>query len=139
MRRFSDLTEQQILALAISNEEEDSRIYRGFSEGLRERFPDSAKVFDEMAARHRQPGGANDARTAYLWDELAGARRQLARLVVRGPGAFRSSEYAAALDRARAENDRAHSERTESYQCQIARKDYADCAVGETSQRSRRE
>jgi rubrerythrin len=49
MRRFSDLTEQQILALAISNEEEDSRIYRGFAEGLREQFPASAKVFDEMA------------------------------------------------------------------------------------------
>ena len=49
MRRFSDLTEQQILALAISNEEEDSRIYRGFAEGLRAKFPASAKVFDEMA------------------------------------------------------------------------------------------
>ncbi|MGZ5837456.1 MAG: iron exporter MbfA [Xanthobacteraceae bacterium] len=49
MRRFSDLTEQQILALAISNEEEDSRIYRGFAEGLRDQFPSSAKVFDEMA------------------------------------------------------------------------------------------
>jgi erythrin-vacuolar iron transport family protein len=56
MQRFSDLSEQQILALAISNEEEDSRIYRGFAEGLREQFPSSAQVFDEMAAeesRHR--------------------------------------------------------------------------------------
>lgn len=49
MKRFSDLTEQEVLALAITNEEEDSRIYRGFSEGLREQFPASAKVFDEMA------------------------------------------------------------------------------------------
>ncbi len=49
MKRFSELTEQQVLALAISNEEEDSRIYRGFAEGLREQFPASAKVFDEMA------------------------------------------------------------------------------------------
>src|SRR4249919_3350835 len=49
VKRFSDLTEQQILALAISNEEEDSRIYRGFAEGLRVQFPASAKVFDEMA------------------------------------------------------------------------------------------
>ena len=47
--RFSDLTEQEVLALAITNEEEDSRIYRGFAEGLREQFPASAKVFDEMA------------------------------------------------------------------------------------------
>ena len=56
MRRFSDLTEQQILALAISNEEEDSRIYRGFAEGLRQKYAASAKVFDEMAdeeVRHR--------------------------------------------------------------------------------------
>ena len=49
MKRFSDLTEQEVLALAITNEEEDSRIYRGFAEGLREKFPASAKVFDEMA------------------------------------------------------------------------------------------
>ena len=56
MKRFADLTEQEILALAISNEEEDSRIYRGFAEGLRERYPASAKVFEEMAEeeiRHR--------------------------------------------------------------------------------------
>jgi erythrin-vacuolar iron transport family protein len=49
VKRFSDLTEQEILALAITNEEEDSRIYRGFAEGLREQFPASANVFDEMA------------------------------------------------------------------------------------------
>jgi rubrerythrin len=57
VKRFSDLTEQEILALAITNEEEDSRIYRGFAEGLREQFPASAKVFDEMAeeeVRHRE-------------------------------------------------------------------------------------
>jgi rubrerythrin len=49
VKRFSDLTEQEVLALAITNEEEDSRIYRGFAEGLRQQFPSSAKVFDEMA------------------------------------------------------------------------------------------
>ena len=56
MKRFAELTEQEILALAISNEEEDSRIYRGFAEGLREAFPASAKLFDAMAdeeVRHR--------------------------------------------------------------------------------------
>jgi rubrerythrin len=56
VKRFSDLTEQEILALAISNEEEDSRIYRGFAEGLREQYAASAKVFNEMAdeeVRHR--------------------------------------------------------------------------------------
>ena len=50
MKRFTDLNEQEVLALAISNEEDDSRIYRGFAEGLRQQFPASAKVFDEMAA-----------------------------------------------------------------------------------------
>ena len=56
MKRFSDLSEQEILALAITNEEEDSRIYRGFAEGLRQNYAASAKVFDEMAeeeVRHR--------------------------------------------------------------------------------------
>jgi rubrerythrin len=56
VKRFADLSEQEILALAITNEEEDSRIYRGFAEGLRETFAASAKVFDEMAdeeVRHR--------------------------------------------------------------------------------------
>lgn len=56
MKRFSELSEQEILALAISSEDEDSRIYRGFAQGLRDSFPASAKVFDEMAdeeVRHR--------------------------------------------------------------------------------------
>jgi rubrerythrin len=48
-RRFADLSEQESLALAVSNEEEDYRIYRGLAEGLRENYPASAKVFDEMA------------------------------------------------------------------------------------------
>ncbi len=56
VKRFAELSEQEILALAITNEEEDSRIYRGFAEGLREKYAASAKVFDEMAeeeVRHR--------------------------------------------------------------------------------------
>ena len=56
MMRFSDLSEQEILALAISSEEEDSKIYRDFAQGLREQYPASAKVFDELAdeeVRHR--------------------------------------------------------------------------------------
>jgi rubrerythrin len=56
VKSFAELSEQEILALAISNEDEDSRIYRGFAEGLRESFPASAKVFVEMAdeeVRHR--------------------------------------------------------------------------------------
>jgi rubrerythrin len=56
VKRFADLTEQEILALAISNEEEDSRIYRSFAEGLRKDYAASASMFDEMAdeeVRHR--------------------------------------------------------------------------------------
>ncbi|WP_338549753.1 iron exporter MbfA [Roseovarius phycicola] len=56
-RRFSDLTEQEVLALAISSEEDDARIYRSYAEMLRDDFPDTAKVFDGMAKEedtHRQ-------------------------------------------------------------------------------------
>ena len=58
MRNFSDLTEREVLALAIANEEEDNRIYTDIAEGLREEYPGSAKVFTEMAEeesehRHR--------------------------------------------------------------------------------------
>jgi len=54
VKRFADLSEQEVLALAITNEEEDSRIYRGFAQGLRDQFPASAKVFDEMAEEEVQ-------------------------------------------------------------------------------------
>jgi len=56
-RRFSDLSEQEVLALAISSEEDDARIYRSYGARLRAEFPDTAKVFDGMAAEedgHRQ-------------------------------------------------------------------------------------
>ena len=48
-KRFKDLSEQEIIALAISSEEDDARIYRGYAENLREEYPDSAAVFDGMA------------------------------------------------------------------------------------------
>jgi rubrerythrin len=48
-RRFSELSEQEILALAISSEEDDGRIYRSYAEMLREDYPDTARVFDGMA------------------------------------------------------------------------------------------
>lgn len=49
-KAFKDLTEREILAVAISQEEEDGRIYGDFVEGLRETYPASAKMFEEMAA-----------------------------------------------------------------------------------------
>ncbi len=53
MKNFADLTEREVLAVAISSEEEDSRIYMSFAEDLAERYPDSAKMFEEMAEEER--------------------------------------------------------------------------------------
>jgi rubrerythrin len=50
MRRFNDLSERKVLALAIANEEEDGRIYADYAEHLRENYPDSAAMFDDMSA-----------------------------------------------------------------------------------------
>ncbi|MBN9251663.1 MAG: rubrerythrin family protein, partial [Mesorhizobium sp.] len=48
-RSFDTLSEQEILALAISSEEDDGRIYRAYADGLEKDFPHSAKVFEGMA------------------------------------------------------------------------------------------
>ncbi|HEX5411327.1 MAG TPA: ferritin family protein [Terriglobia bacterium] len=58
MRDFKSLSEREVLALAISLEEEDERVYADLAEGLRENFPASAKVFEGMRVeesghRHR--------------------------------------------------------------------------------------
>jgi len=53
MRNFADLTEREVLAVAISGEEEDSRIYMSFAEDLAERYPESAKIFEEMAEEEK--------------------------------------------------------------------------------------
>lgn len=49
-KRFDDLSEQEILALAISSEEDDARIYESYANTLREDYPDTALIFDDMAA-----------------------------------------------------------------------------------------
>jgi rubrerythrin len=54
MKTFSELGEREILALAISSEEEDGRIYADFADGLRQSYPDSARMFDDMAAEENQ-------------------------------------------------------------------------------------
>src|SRR4051812_9570947 len=58
MRTFESLSEQEILALAISLEEEDARIYGDFAEGLKPDAPATAAVLQAMIAeedghRHR--------------------------------------------------------------------------------------
>src|SRR5467141_1021207 len=52
MKTFGSLTEQEVLALAISLEEEDARIYEDFADGLQENYPEQAKKFREM--RHEE-------------------------------------------------------------------------------------
>src|SRR6516225_6661701 len=48
LKRFKDLTEREILALAITSEEEDGRIYGEFADALRESYPATAEMFEEM-------------------------------------------------------------------------------------------
>jgi rubrerythrin len=61
-RRFSNLSEQEVLALAVSSEEDDARIYRWYAERLRRDYPGSARALDAMAAEE-------DAHRAELIDE----------------------------------------------------------------------
>ena len=49
-RRFTDLSEAEVLALAISSEEDDARIYASYAEQLRHDYPATAQMFDTMAA-----------------------------------------------------------------------------------------
>lgn len=53
-RRFRDLSEQDILALAISSEEDDARIYRTYADMLRADYPASAAIFDGMAVEENE-------------------------------------------------------------------------------------
>ncbi|WP_339636587.1 iron exporter MbfA [uncultured Sulfitobacter sp.] len=53
-KRFKDLSEQEVLALAISSEEDDARIYRDYAERLRDEYPDSAAIFDGMAEEENE-------------------------------------------------------------------------------------
>lgn len=54
MRDFDELSEKEILALAISSEEEDGRVYADFAETLRSDYPATAKVFTEMAVEESE-------------------------------------------------------------------------------------
>jgi rubrerythrin len=47
-KNFKDLSEAEILALAISNEEMDGRIYADFAARLKDNYPATAEVFKEM-------------------------------------------------------------------------------------------
>src|SRR5712675_1747990 len=49
-KNFRDLSEQEILALAIGSEETDARIYADFAAGLKADYPATAQIFTEMEA-----------------------------------------------------------------------------------------
>ena len=75
MRNFSELTEREVLALAIANEEEDGRIYADIAEGLREDYPASANLFTEMGAEE----GEHRRRLIELFQEKFGEHIPLIR------------------------------------------------------------
>jgi len=57
MKKFEELTEREVLALAIALEEEDERVYADFAEGLRQDYPATASMFQGMReeeSRHRR-------------------------------------------------------------------------------------
>src|SRR5258708_38595554 len=54
LKKFRDLSEREILALAISSEEEDGRIYGEFADALRESYPATAQMFEGM---HEEEAG----------------------------------------------------------------------------------
>ena len=58
MRNFDDLSEREMLALAIANEEEDGRIYADFADGLRENYPASAKSSSTWRRRRTSTAAA---------------------------------------------------------------------------------
>ncbi len=69
---FDELSEAEILALAISSEEDDARIYAAYAEMLREEFPASAAVFDGMVEeenehRHRLIGAFEKKNSAAIF------------------------------------------------------------------------
>src|SRR5215467_903384 len=53
-RKFKELSEREILAVAITLEEQDGRIYADFADGLRETYPATAKLFEEMREEESQ-------------------------------------------------------------------------------------
>ncbi len=75
MKNFNELTEREILALAISLEEEDERVYADFAEGLRQDYPASASVFGAM----RQEESEHRRRLIELYQQKFGEHIPLVR------------------------------------------------------------
>src|SRR5882762_949263 len=75
LKKFKDLTEREILALAISSEEEDGRIYGEFADALRESYPATAEMFEGM----REEGVVHGDRLVAMFKEGLGERIPLIR------------------------------------------------------------
>jgi len=76
MKKFEELTEREVLALAIALEEEDERVYADFAEGLRQDYPATASMFDGM--REEESGHRRRLLELFqtLADKLRGEDRQ---------------------------------------------------------------
>src|SRR4051794_11949762 len=75
MKNFDSLSEREVLALAISLEEEDERVYADFAEGLRENYPASAQIFEGM----RREESGHRRRLLNLYQEKFGEHIPLIR------------------------------------------------------------
>src|SRR6266849_9685348 len=74
-KQFKDLTAREILALAISLEEEDARIYGDFADGIRQEYPATAKLFEDMIEEESE----HRARLIELYRERFGQHMPLIR------------------------------------------------------------
>ncbi|MBX3598103.1 MAG: rubrerythrin family protein [Rhizobiaceae bacterium] len=144
-RDFNSLTEQEILALAISSEEDDGRIYRAYADGLREQYPDSAKIFEEMAEEedgHRRE--LIDIHRARFGDSIPLIRREHVRgfyerkpdWLVHPLGIDKVRNQAAEMERQAERFYRAAAERTEDA---ATRKLLGDLAIAEHGHEGRAE
>ena len=77
MRDFDSLSEQEILALAISLEEEDARVYDDYAAGLRDRYPKSAEMFETM--REQEAGHRHRLIEAFAIASASTSRSSVAR------------------------------------------------------------
>jgi rubrerythrin len=75
MRRFESLSEREILALAISLEEDDERIYSDIADGLRENYPSTAEMFEGM----REEESGHRRRLIEIFEKRFGAHIPLLR------------------------------------------------------------
>lgn len=76
-RRLDSLSEQEVLALAISSEEDDARIYLAYADRLKAQYPDSAKVFEDMAeVEHTHRNMLIDMHSRRFGDRIPLVRRE---------------------------------------------------------------